>query len=389
VRAPDDDVLRTMAEADARRLAANQIAAPAAGRPPSNPGAAEAPPAPHGATIMLNHGHVPPQPPPGQRGGLAATMPLTGPSPLCPDGHRGEPMPAGPAAQHGMGGAPQITGPTPMHPMAGGMGPGGTQGMPPMPYAHAHALDSMSPAPAYGGPNAPKRSPMMLYLGIAFGTLLLIGLAAIAAVVVAGKKDVATADADASAVAATAPPEPTPTPEPAPTNEPTNEPTPTNEPAPPASTVAEATPEPPPAVDPAPPAKEPTPAASVTATPTKEPAPAKDPTPTKDPTPVVPTAAPAKDAGDPNAFNEAVARQRLAGLNSVLVFCKKEGGVTGPGMATVTFAPEGTVTTVTLDPAYSGTPAGDCVANYFRRAKVNPFQGGPRAVTHAFEVPSK
>jgi hypothetical protein len=262
-----------------------------------------------------------------------------------------------------------VTGPTPMHPMPGaqavGQGPSGTQGMRAMPYAQAESL-----VPSGGA--APKSS-VVLYLGIAFGTLLLIGLAAIGAVLVLGKKDVATAGADAAALAATASVVPSTTPVPAP------------EP-PPAVTSAPPPPEPPP-VEPAP-AKEPTP------TPTKEPPPTPTPTPTREPTPT-PTPATTrevvtvKDAGDPNAFNEAAARQRLAGFNSLLVFCKKEGGVTGPGMATVTFAPEGTVSTVSLDPSYAGTAAGECVSGYFKRAKVNPFQGAPRAVTHAFEVPAK
>jgi len=106
------------------------------------------------------------------------------------------------------------------------------------------------------------------------------------------------------------------------------------------------------------------------------------------PTPV----AAVKDAGaapaaDPNAFNEGTARSRLGQANGVLVFCKKEGGVTGPGTATVTFSPDGSVASVAMDAPYAGTPTGDCVAGQFKRQKTNAWQGSPQSVKHSFEVP--
>jgi hypothetical protein len=70
-----------------------------------------------------------------------------------------------------------------------------------------------------------------------------------------------------------------------------------------------------------------------------------------------------------------------------LIICKKAGGVTGPGTASVTFANDGTVTGVALEPPYAGTPAGDCVTNQLRRVKANPWTGAPQTVRHAFEVP--
>jgi hypothetical protein len=98
----------------------------------------------------------------------------------------------------------------------------------------------------------------------------------------------------------------------------------------------------------------------------------------------VPSAAPAVD---PNAWNESAARARLGQANGVLVFCKKPDEPTGPGSASVTFAPDGTVASVTLDPPYAGTKAGECVAGQFKRAKVNSFQGGSQTIKHNFEVP--
>jgi hypothetical protein len=90
---------------------------------------------------------------------------------------------------------------------------------------------------------------------------------------------------------------------------------------------------------------------------------------------------------DPNAWNESAARARLAQANAVLSFCKKPDEPTGPGSASVTFSPEGTVTNVTVDPPYAGTKAGDCIAGQFRRAKVNSFQGTSQTIKHSFEVP--
>ena len=100
-----------------------------------------------------------------------------------------------------------------------------------------------------------------------------------------------------------------------------------------------------------------------------------------------PPPASAKPAADPNAFSEGAARGKLAQANGVLAFCKKEGGVTGPGNASVTFAIDGSVAGVALDPPYAGTSEGNCVAGQFRRAKVAPFTGAPQTIRHSFEVP--
>ncbi len=117
-----------------------------------------------------------------------------------------------------------------------------------------------------------------------------------------------------------------------------------------------------------------------------------NPTPPPEPQPTN-TAVATKDAGapaapvDPNAWNEAAARGKLAQANGVLAFCKKEGGVTGPGTASVTFGTDGTVTGVALDPPYAGTKEGECVAGQFKRQKTNAFQGSPQTIKHSFEVP--
>jgi eukaryotic-like serine/threonine-protein kinase len=95
----------------------------------------------------------------------------------------------------------------------------------------------------------------------------------------------------------------------------------------------------------------------------------------------------AKPAVDPNAFSESAARARLSQANGVLAFCTKEGGVTGAGNAMVTFAPDGTVSNVVLNPPYAGTKEGACVTSQFRRAKISAFTGTAQTLRHTFEVP--
>jgi len=99
------------------------------------------------------------------------------------------------------------------------------------------------------------------------------------------------------------------------------------------------------------------------------------------------SAAPSAKAVDPNAFDSSAARSRLATANGVLSFCKKEGGVTGPGNASITFGNDGSVSGVAIDAPYAGTKEGDCVSAQFRRAKVTPFTGPPQTVRHGFEIP--
>lgn len=155
--------------------------------------------------------------------------------------------------------------------------------------------------------------------------------------------------------------------------------------------------EPPPAVAPAPepakaapaevPAEAPAPAPSPTTAPAQPARPAT-PAPMAAPRQVAPAAAPKEvPAADASGWNESLARSRLAQANGVLSFCKKEGGITGKGVALVTFVNDGTVSTVNVDPPFAGTKEGDCAAGQFRRAKVTPFEGPPRVVRHAFEIP--
>ena len=66
--------------------------------------------------------------------------------------------------------------------------------------------------------------------------------------------------------------------------------------------------------------------------------------------------------------------------------CGREDGPTGRGTATVTFAPNGSVSNVALSGKFAGTAVGSCVQAAFRRARLEPFSGGPVTLSRSFEV---
>jgi len=110
---------------------------------------------------------------------------------------------------------------------------------------------------------------------------------------------------------------------------------------------------------------------------------------TQAPPPATPASSPpvVRSQSDPHAFNETLAKQRLSIVNGVLVFCKRSGGITGPGNAQVTFGSDGGVVRVVIEPPYVGTKEGECIDKQFRRAKVAPFSGMPQTVYYTFEIP--
>ncbi len=324
---------------------------------------------------------------------LSPGAPPPGQSQMYAQGQGGMPMPEqlppGQSQLYVQGGYPQQHGapganmyPAHMHsasmpgqPMQGG----------PQPYAAGASFPAQEPPPA-------KKVPVAV-LAVA-GLLLLLGLGGIAAFLMMGRNEKGpgpVASASASAAASETPPVPA-------------EPTPTAPPVVPvvaevvdAGAAAPAA-EPDPTPEPTPAATAATPTATAAPTPTTAPTytwppPASTgqaPTPVSTAHAAVPTPVAVRDAGssvDPNAFSESAARARLSQANGVLIACKREGGVSGPGKALVTFAPDGTVVAVALDAPYVGTKEGDCAARQFQRAKVNAFNGGPQTVKHSFEIP--
>ena len=92
-------------------------------------------------------------------------------------------------------------------------------------------------------------------------------------------------------------------------------------------------------------------------------------------------------AGDAPPFSKASAISALTSAANSAGSCKKAGGPTGAGKATVTFAPSGRVTTATVaGGSYAGTAVGGCVASVFRRAHVPAFSGSSVTVAKSFQI---
>ncbi|MCC6215288.1 MAG: zinc-ribbon domain-containing protein [Polyangiaceae bacterium] len=86
-------------------------------------------------------------------------------------------------------------------------------------------------------------------------------------------------------------------------------------------------------------------------------------------------------------FNKGAAVAALSSAASAASACKRPGGPTGTGRATVTFAPSGRATNATVSGgAFGGTSVGGCIASVFRRAKVPPFDGDPVTVGKSFTI---
>ncbi|HEY5376983.1 MAG TPA: zinc-ribbon domain-containing protein [Polyangiaceae bacterium] len=91
-------------------------------------------------------------------------------------------------------------------------------------------------------------------------------------------------------------------------------------------------------------------------------------------------------ASDAPAFSKSSAISALTAASMSAGACKKPGGPTGSGKATVTFAPSGRVTTATVSGAFAGTPVGGCVASGFRKAHVPAFSGSAVTVSKSFTI---
>ncbi len=414
IRAPEPEILRAASESI-------PIAPPAAGAPPP-PREHESEPPPSlggGATLMVHPasavpippppapfvpGHAPavPEPPPPrvQPHAVFGSTVALGQSPFhapavapAPAPAPAPPPPMQPAMQPHMQ-APHMQPPhmqqapqavqapnMPMGPGPQAMAPGmpahfaPPQQQPPFGYPGAQAQ------PGFAEPVPAKKSPTGVILAVV--AVVVLGLGGVAAFLFLGREPAPVVTAPTAAPT----PDPVPAPSPAPTPPPVVDPTPTPAPTAAADTDAGAAT----AADTAP-TPTATAAATTTATATAAPtaanwAPSTS-TATAAAVPVpVPVPKPTPEPVDPNAWNESAARARLAQANGVLVFCRQPDGPKGPGSATVTFAPDGTVSNVTMDPPYAGTKAGDCVAGQFKRAKVNAFDGASRTIKHSFEVP--
>ena len=84
-------------------------------------------------------------------------------------------------------------------------------------------------------------------------------------------------------------------------------------------------------------------------------------------------------------FDRGAAASALASVD--LVKCKVSGGPRGSGHVSVTFAPAGSVSDVTVDGGpYVKSPVGRCIVSAFQKAKVPAFTGDAVKVGKAFRI---
>jgi len=86
-------------------------------------------------------------------------------------------------------------------------------------------------------------------------------------------------------------------------------------------------------------------------------------------------------------LNRGAALAALGSAASAATGCKRDGGPTGSGSASVTFSPDGPVKSVTVSAPFAGTPVGQCVATVFRGAHVPPFSGSSVTLPKSFQIP--
>jgi hypothetical protein len=86
-------------------------------------------------------------------------------------------------------------------------------------------------------------------------------------------------------------------------------------------------------------------------------------------------------------LNRASALTSLSKAANSAMSCKREGGPTGAGTASVTFSTEGPVSNVSLSAPFAGTPVGTCIQTVFRSAHVPAFSGSSVTLSKSFRIP--
>jgi eukaryotic-like serine/threonine-protein kinase len=105
------------------------------------------------------------------------------------------------------------------------------------------------------------------------------------------------------------------------------------------------------------------------------------------PKPKKPAPAEAEPSGPAGPLNRGAAIAALGSAASSASSCRKADGPSGSGRASVTFAPNGSVVSVGLPGKFAGTAVGTCIQGLYRRAKLQPFTGGPVTLSSSFNVP--
>lgn len=83
-------------------------------------------------------------------------------------------------------------------------------------------------------------------------------------------------------------------------------------------------------------------------------------------------------------FDRGAAAGALGAVN--VQSCKRPDGPTGTGHVKVTFVPDGSTSTVTVDGSFAGTDVGACIEGRYRLVRVPPFTGTLTNVGKSFTV---
>jgi eukaryotic-like serine/threonine-protein kinase len=85
-------------------------------------------------------------------------------------------------------------------------------------------------------------------------------------------------------------------------------------------------------------------------------------------------------------LNRASALTALSSAANSASSCKRDGGPTGTGTASITFSPEGPVSSVNLSAPFAGTPVGNCIQTVFRSVHVPAFSGSSVTLSKSFRI---
>lgn len=87
------------------------------------------------------------------------------------------------------------------------------------------------------------------------------------------------------------------------------------------------------------------------------------------------------------SFDRAAAFAALEAAANTARTCQQPGGPSGEARVKVVFAPNGEVSSASVDdPPFAGTPIGGCIASAFRSARVPPFDGEPVTLEKSVEI---
>ncbi len=107
----------------------------------------------------------------------------------------------------------------------------------------------------------------------------------------------------------------------------------------------------------------------------------------KAPEPKAPEPKAPEPAASGKDFDRGAASAALGGASGAARGCKKADGPTGTARVRVTFAPNGSVTSASVDGApFAGTAVGGCIAAAFRGAHIPAFDGSPVSVTKSVSI---